>query len=116
VTTVLFDWDGTLCDSADSHMRAFAMALADFGLGFTRQQYQAVYTPAWYRMYAAFGLPEADWTKADERWLFHYGDEMPNLMAGATGVLAAFEQAGVRMGIVTGGTRQRIDRELACLG
>jgi HAD superfamily hydrolase (TIGR01549 family) len=115
VTAVLFDWDGTLCDSAAAHMRAFAAALADFGLGFTREQYQAVYTPAWYRMYAAFGLPEADWKKADERWLFHYRDEAPGLMRGAEDVLRAFEGAGLGMGIVTGGTRRRIDRELELL-
>ena len=116
MTTVLFDWDGTLCDSGAAHLRAFEKALADFGIGFTRAQYQAVYTPAWYRMYEAFGLPESEWKQADERWLHHYRGEEPGLIPGARDVVDALQAAGHRLGIVTGGTRARIDRELARLG
>jgi HAD superfamily hydrolase (TIGR01549 family) len=115
VTTVLFDWDGTLCDSGAAHLRAFEKALADFGIGFTRAQYQAVYTPAWYRMYQAFGLPESQWKQADQRWLHHYRGEEPGLVPGARDVLDSLRAAGHRLGIVTGGTRARIDSELARL-
>src|SRR6202023_1095871 len=57
--TVLFDWDGTLCDSGAALYRAFEKSMAEFGVSFSLADYQAVYTPAWYRMYEAFGLPRA---------------------------------------------------------
>jgi len=55
--TVLFDWDGTLCDSGAALCRVFRKSLADFGVSFTLADYTAVYTPAWYRMCEAVGLP-----------------------------------------------------------
>ena len=67
IETVLFDWDGTLCDSGAALYRAFVKTLAEFGLSFALDEYQAVYTPAWYRMYEAFGLPRESWNQADLR-------------------------------------------------
>jgi len=116
VTAVLFDWDGTLCDSGAAGLRAFEKSLADFGVAFTHAQYKAVYTPAWYRMYEAFGLPQAVWQQADERWLHHYESEQPDLLPGAADVLAALGGSSRQLAIVTGGTRSRVERELARLG
>jgi HAD superfamily hydrolase (TIGR01549 family) len=114
--TVLFDWDGTLCDSGAALYRAFAKLLAEFGLSFSLAEYQAVYTPAWYRMYEAFGLPRQSWKQADQRWLRHYDGEEPELLPGAAGVLDRCRNAGLRTGIVTGANRDRIDREFRRLG
>ncbi|MBZ5723828.1 MAG: HAD family hydrolase [Acidobacteriia bacterium] len=116
VAAVLFDWDGTLCDSGAAGLRAFEKALEEFGVAFTHAAYKAVYTPAWYRMYEAFGLPPSLWAQADERWLHHYGCERPELMAGAAAVLDALRDRDVRLGIVTSGTRDRIELELTRLG
>src|SRR5215472_12790095 len=102
VTTVLFDWDGTLCDSGAAVMRAFEKSLAEFGVEFTREQYNAVYTPAWTVMYEAFGLPRPLWPQADERWVFHYRGEEPQLLPGAADVVESLGRAGLRLGIVTG--------------
>lgn len=116
LTTVLFDWDGTLCDSGRTHWNSFRSALADFGITITLEQFKAVYTPAWYRMYEAFGLPRSDWPNADQRWLFHYGEQDCDLMAGAGSVVDTLVKAGLQLGIVSGGNRSRIERELARQG
>ena len=116
VATVLFDWDGTLCDSGAALHRAFVKALAEFGLTFSFAEYQAVYTPAWYRMYEAFGLPRESWKLADQRWLHHYDGEEPLLLPGAGAVLDRCRAARMRLGIVTGANRARIGREFHRLG
>lgn len=109
--TVLFDWDGTLCDSGAALYRAFVKVLAEFGLSFSLADYQAVYTPAWYRMYQAFGLPEESWQLADRRWLHHYDGEQPGLLPGAAAVVEQCRAGGLQLGIVTGANRDRIRRE-----
>jgi HAD superfamily hydrolase (TIGR01549 family) len=114
--TVLFDWDGTLCDSGAALYRAFEKSLAEFGLSFTRAEYTAVYTPAWTRMYEAFGLPKESWTLADRRWLDHYEGEEPELLPGAATVVEQCRAGGMQLGIVTGANRDRIRREFERLG
>src|SRR4051812_23990451 len=109
--TVLFDWDGTLCDSGAALYRAFEKSLAEFGVSFTRAEYTAVYTPAWYRMYEAFKLPKESWNLCDRRWLHHFDGEEPPLLPGAAKVIEHCRAAGLQLGIVTGATRDRILNE-----
>ena len=111
--TVLFDWDGTLCDSGAVLYQVFCRTLADFGISFTLAEYTAVYTPAWYRMYEAFGLPKASWKDCDLRWLHHFQGEQPGLLPEASSVLDRCRGAGLHLGIVTGATRERIHAELS---
>jgi HAD superfamily hydrolase (TIGR01509 family) len=113
--TVLFDWDGTLCDSGAALYRAFEKSLADFGLSFTLAEYRQVYTPAWYRMYEAFNLPRESWSLCDRRWLQHYEGEEPDLLPGARAVIDHCRAAGLQLGIVTGANRDRIRQEFARL-
>ena len=112
---VLFDWDGTLCDTGAASLRAFRKSMGDFGVAFTDEQYRSIYTPRWYRMYEALGLPGELWKQADLRWQHHYGCEAPCLMEGAESVLADLARHGTRLAVVTNGTRPRIERELALL-
>jgi HAD superfamily hydrolase (TIGR01509 family) len=111
IGTVLFDWDGTLCDSGAALHRAFSKLLGEFGISFTLAEYQAVYTPAWYRMYEAFGLPRELWPQADQRWLQHYAGEEPGLLPGAGAVIDRCRADGFQVGIVTGANRDRIQDE-----
>jgi len=106
--TILFDWDGTLCDSGPASLRAFRKSLEEFGVTFTDEEYRSVYTPRWYRMYEALRLPEHCWRDADQRWLHHYRDEEPGLIAGAAGILESLRDREMRLGIVTNGTQTRI--------
>jgi len=114
IASVLFDWDGTLCDSGPCSRRAFRKSLADFGLSFTDEEYKLVYSPRWFLMYEKLGLPQQQWRDADQRWLYHYREEEPDLIPRATEVLAALSHFA--LGIVTNGTRARVERELARLG
>jgi HAD superfamily hydrolase (TIGR01509 family) len=116
IATVLFDWDGTLCDSGAALYRAFEKVMADFGVSFSMAEYQAVYTPAWYRMYEAFGLPKEQWNLADQRWLHHFQGEQPGLLPGAGAVVDRCRAGGLQLGIVTGANRDRINREFRRLG
>ena len=116
VTTILFDWDGTLCDSAAASLRAFQKMFAEFGVDFTPEQHDEIYQPDWYEMYRAMGFPREHWGQADERWLHHFSDEHPELIEGAGAVLDRLSARGFRLGIVSGGTRSRIERELVRMG
>lgn len=116
ITTLLFDWDGTLFDSALAGRLAFQKTFDDLGVPFTREFYEAHYSPNWYAMYEALDLPANRWDTADELWLHHYGEEPPKLVEGAAETLSKLHTRGYRLGIVTSGTERRVTREITQLG
>ena len=116
ITTLLFDWDGTLFDSASAGFVAFQKTFADLGIGFTRDFYDARYSPNWYAMYEALNLSKDRWDAADELWLVHYGEQPPKLVDGAEATIRELRQRGYRLGIVTSGTQRRVSREIEQLG
>jgi HAD superfamily hydrolase (TIGR01509 family) len=116
ITNLLFDWDGTLFDSAASGFLAFQKTFDDLGVGFTRDFYDTNYSPNWYSMYEALNLPQQEWQRADELWLNHYGEQPPKLVDGADATIAELRSRGYRLGIVTSGTHRRVARELEQLG
>lgn len=113
---VLFDWDGTLVDSAESSFRCYARVFPEFGIPFDRATFERTYSPDWYRTYREVGLPEEHWEAANARWLEHYAHEPPLAIADAIGGLRRLREAGLRLGLVTSGSRQRVVREMATLG
>lgn len=112
ITTLLFDWDGTLFDSASAGFIAFQKTFADLGIDFTKEFYEARYSPNWYTMYEALNLPKDNWHDADELWLQHYGEQPPVLVDAAEATIRGLRRRGYRLGIVTSGTRRRVSREL----
>lgn len=116
ITTLLFDWDGTLFDSATAGRLAFQKTFDDLGVGFTQEFYEARYSPNWYAMYEALELPKDRWQMADELWLQHYGEQPPELVEGASFTLLELQRRGYRLGIVTSGTQRRVAREIDQLG
>lgn len=116
ITSVCFDWDGTLCDSGAAGRRAFRKSLAEFGIAFSDAEYKAVYTPRWRCMYEALGLPENSWQEADRRWLHHYEEEAPDLLDGAADLLDTLRRRQIGLAIVSSGTRSRVIKELDRLG
>jgi len=112
ITTLLFDWDGTLFDSATAGRLAFQKTFDDLGIGFTSEFYEARYSPNWYAMYEALNLPKAKWKTADDLWLEHYGEEPPRLVEGAAATISELQSRGYRLGIVTSGTERRVAREI----
>ena len=57
ITTLLFDWDGTLFDSATAGRIAFQKTFDDLDVAFTQEFYEQRYSPNWYAMYEAGSYP-----------------------------------------------------------
>ena len=110
---VLFDWDGTLVDSAEASYRCYVRLFDSFGIGFDRARFERTYSPNWQRTYEAVGLARELWPEADRRWLEHYCRERTRLVPGGREALATLDAAGIAPGLVTSGDRSRVSRELA---
>lgn len=109
---VLFDWDGTLVDTSEASYRCYVRMFAEFGIAFDRDAYERTYSPDWYHTFRCVGLPQERWADADERWLAHFAGETIALIDGAREALASLARHGITAGIVTSGSRPRIEREL----
>jgi HAD superfamily hydrolase (TIGR01549 family) len=112
---VLFDWDGTLVDSAEASFRSYVRLFESYGIAFDRPRFAATYSPDWYRTYEAVGLARDRWREADARWIELYDSEDVHLLPGAQSALARLRGAGLATGLVTSGSRTRVERELASL-
>ncbi len=113
---VLFDWDGTLADSAEATYRCYVRVFARYGIAFDRAAFERTYAPDWYRTYAAVGLEESHWAEADALWLEAFRREPTTLLPGAEEALRHLEGAGMALGVVTSGSRERVTRDIAGLG
>jgi HAD superfamily hydrolase (TIGR01549 family) len=109
---VLLDWDGTIVDSAEATFRCYVRLFESYRIPFDRERFQQTYSPAWYGTYEALGLPRPLWEEADQRWLEYYAAEDSVCLSGVREALARLRRAGVALGIVTSGERQRVAREL----
>jgi phosphoglycolate phosphatase len=116
VDAVLFDWDGTLVNSAEVSFRCFESVFRGYGIAFDRAAYAATYSPNWHRTYTAVGLPEDRWSEADSRWVASYLRETIPLMEGARDAVGRLVQAGLTVALVTSGDRVRVEKELAAHG
>jgi len=113
---VLFDWDGTLVNTAEASYRCYEKLFGSYGIAFDRDAFQRTYSPNWHLTYSALGLAEDRWAEADARWLQHYCEEEVVLIDGARDALLRVRRAGLRAAIVTSGDRVRVGRELDDLG
>ena len=113
---VLFDWDGTLVNTAEASFRCYEKLFGSYGIAFDRDAFRRTYSPNWHLTYSALGLAEDRWAEADARWLEHYCEEEVVLIEGARDALRRVRRAGLRAGIVTSGDRVRVARELTSLG
>lgn len=112
ITTLLFDWDGTLVDSAQLGRAAFQKTFAELGVAFRPDIYEATYSPNWYLTYEALGLPADKWHLADELWRRHYGNERAQLVTGVAETLLGLYRKDYRLGVVTSGHEDRVGREI----
>jgi len=113
---ILFDWDGTLIDSAEASYRGYVQLFAGYSLPFDRESFERTYCPDWYRTYEAIGLPREHWKEADDRWLALYAEQPPALLPGARDGLERVARASLPMGLVTSGQRERVTADLDRLG
>ncbi len=115
-SAVLFDWDGTLVDSAEASYRAYSRLFLSYGIPFDRTIFEATYAPDWYHTYRLLGLPDASWSEADARWVTYYREQESVLRPGTRPLLEDLATAGLRLGLVTSGDRQRVTGELVRFG
>jgi phosphoglycolate phosphatase len=113
---VLFDWDGTLVDSAERTFRCYAQVFAVFGIHFDRETFERTYSPDWYRTYEGVALPREAWAEADARWVACYETETSHLVEGARDALERLSRARRVLGIVSSGDASRVRSEMAALG
>ena len=108
---VLFDWDGTLVNSYHADSSAYLAMFEEMGIAWGLEELEDNYSPNWYQVYRAAGLPRKCWDEADRAWRAHYAKHRPKLMAGARRVLARLRDAHY-LGLVTSGDRDRVTRQL----
>lgn len=114
---VVFDWDGTLMDSAAAIVRAIQAASRDLGL--------AMPTDAQARHVIGLGLadalrlavpdlPESDYGDMVARYRHHYlsRDHELVLFDGVQEMLASLAREGVMLAVATGKSRLGLDRAL----
>ena len=116
ITTLLFDWDGTVVDSAQLGLTAYEKAFAELGIPFDHETYRAVYSPNWLSVYEGLGLPKEQWQRADELWTQHYGEQIAELLEGAGETIGELRKKGYRLGVVSSGNDGRVNREVEELG
>jgi HAD superfamily hydrolase (TIGR01549 family) len=108
---VLFDWDGTLLNSFVADSSAYIAMFREMGVRWGLDELAEHYSPNWYDVYRAAGLPQQHWDAADAAWRKHYAGFRPKLIAGARGVLTSVGRR-YRLGLVTSGDRDRVLRQL----
>lgn len=116
INTLLFDWDGTVVDSAQLGLTAYEKSFAELGIPFDHETYRTVYSPNWLSVYEGMGLPKEQWQRADELWTQHYGEQCAELIVGAGETLAELRKKGYRLGVVSSGNDCRVNREIGDLG
>jgi HAD superfamily hydrolase (TIGR01509 family) len=112
---VLFDWDGTLVDSAAATLACYRQLFESYGITFDDRRFQETYAPDWHQTYRLVGLAEEHWGEADSRWLELYANQRALPTPGARAVLTRLTNAGLRLGVVTSGARCRVEGEVAAL-
>jgi HAD superfamily hydrolase (TIGR01509 family) len=112
---VLFDWDGTLLDSAVADTRAYLVMFAALGISWTEADIARHYHPDWYRVYRAARIHRSRWDEANRLWREAYLRENPRLLPGARAVLSELSLK-FTLGIVTSGDGTRVRLQLVDLG
>lgn len=112
ISSVLFDWDGTLLDSYPTGYQASMAVFEHYGIPLDHQRFLSTYSPNWYETYRRVGIPSEEWSNADEIWREHYHQNPPELFPFARRTLEALSSYGYSLGLVTSGNRDRVVKEL----
>lgn len=113
---VLFDWDGTLVDSAERTYGCYVRVFSAYGIVYDHAAFERTYSPDWYRTYEEVGLPRGHWPEADARWISCYETEPSRLVPGARETMERLAGAGLAQGLVSSGDGTRVRREIHALG
>jgi AHBA synthesis associated protein len=108
---VLFDLDGTLLDSFQSHLEIYQATLAGFGIALTAADFRRHYSPDWNEFYQRVGLRREDWDAASASWLREAAAHRPKPFAGVAATLGTLRKR-FRLGLVTSGSLSRVRADL----
>jgi phosphoglycolate phosphatase len=114
---IVFDWDGTLADSAGLIARCIQQACADIGAPVPTEE-RARYVIGLglddALAYLVPGLPQTDYRELAERYRARYfaGDGQIPLFEGAKAALHDLRANGFRLAVATGKTRRGLDRAM----
>jgi phosphoglycolate phosphatase len=118
---VVFDWDGTLMDSAGLIVSALRMAATDVGLDPPSEGRARHIIGLGLRDALQHAMPElapSDYSSLAARYRHHYllGDEGLALFPGAAAMIRDLHAAGRMLAVATGKSRHGLDRALASSG
>lgn len=118
---IVFDWDGTLMDSAAMIVASVQAAARDLGLeppDEARARHIIGLGLGEALRYALPDLPEAHYPELVARYRHHYlsRDHELTLFAGAAELVRELASRGHRLGVATGKSRTGLDRALAHSG
>ena len=114
---IVFDWDGTLMDSAGVIAGSIQAACRDLGLAVPSDQAARHIIGLGLREAIAHllpSLPEVEYPQLVERYRHHFLSQDADipLFAGADDIVRNLHQAGFLLGVATGKGRQGLDRVL----
>ncbi|TSA10760.1 MAG: HAD family hydrolase [Betaproteobacteria bacterium] len=115
---LVFDWDGTLMDSAAAIIASIQESCRDLGLAVPARERAAHVIGLGLKdalSYAAPELPLEDYGKLAERYRHHYLARDPDieLFPGMREMLARLKQRGYLLAVATGKSRAGLERVLA---
>lgn len=118
---IVFDWDGTILDSAGAIVRAIQSACIDLGLApppDDRARHVIGLGLADAMRHAVPDLEPGGYAAMVERYRYHYlsGDHELTLFSGIPELLAELQERGSLLAIATGKSRMGLDRALAHSG
>jgi phosphoglycolate phosphatase len=114
---IVFDWDGTLCDSLPAIYEANRIVLEELGLPFDDDRYRAAYVPDWRLMYQRLGVPDEGLDEAGRRWLSLYVEAAEaGLLPRVRESLERPVEGGFVLGLVTAGDRDVVTGQLERFG
>lgn len=114
VAGVLFDWDGVLLDSLGAAFNVYNRIFTRIGTKIlTKDEYLELQSPNWYDFYVKVGLPTYLWKEVDHEWLRLYEEENPDLHPDAIRCLSSLKERGLKLALVSNGSRARVEYELS---
>jgi len=114
---LVFDWDGTLMDSAGAIIASIQLSCSDLGLPVPERERAAHVIGLGLKdalSYAVPELPTSDYGKLAERYRHHYLARDPDieLFPGVREMLVALKEKGHLLAVATGKSRAGLERVL----
>jgi len=105
-----------LLDSLGAAFNVYNKIFARIGTKMlTKDEYLGLQSPNWYDFYVKVGLPTSLWKEVDREWLRLYEEEKPDLHPDAIGCLSSLKDGGLKLALVSNGSRTRVEQELSKL-